>query len=100
MLDLGLVAEEVAAVEPLLTTTNDKGQVEGVKYDRVGVVAINAIKEQQDQLEAQQKEIASLKATINVLQGEIPPLKATINVLQAALCETNPQLSVCKGEPK
>lgn len=29
--DLGLVAEEVAEVEPLLVTTNDKGQIEGIK---------------------------------------------------------------------
>ena len=47
MLDMGLVAEEVNAVEPLLTTTNTSGAVEGVKYDRVGVVLINAVKEQQ-----------------------------------------------------
>jgi len=53
--DLGLVAEEVNKVEPLLTTTNEKGQVEGVKYDRVGVVLVNAVNEQQTEIEAQQK---------------------------------------------
>ena len=60
MADMGLVAEDVAAIEPLLTTTNDKGQVEGVKYDRVGVVLVNAVQEQQRQIEAQQKQIKSL----------------------------------------
>jgi hypothetical protein len=54
MADLGLVAEEVIGVEPLLATTNSSGAVEGVKYDRVSVVLINAIKEQQDQIEKQQ----------------------------------------------
>jgi hypothetical protein len=34
-------------------TLNNDGQVEGVKYDRVGVVLINAVKEQQAQIEAQ-----------------------------------------------
>ena len=86
MLDLGLAAEDVAKVEPLLTTTNDKGEIEGVKYDRVGVVLVNAVQEQQAQIEAQQKEIESLKATIKTFQS--------------ALCEAKPQVSVCKGEPK
>ena len=48
--DLGLVAEEVAKVEPLLVSHNDKGKIEGVKYDRVGVLLINAVKEQQTQI--------------------------------------------------
>ena len=50
--DLGLVAEDVAKIEPLLVTHNEKGEVEGVKYDRVGVVLLNAIKEQQVQIES------------------------------------------------
>ncbi len=64
MADMGLVAEEVAAIEPLLTTTNASGQVEGVKYDRVSVVLINAVKEQQAQIEALKSEIDSLKSIV------------------------------------
>jgi hypothetical protein len=62
--DMGLVAEEVNAVEPLLTTVNEKGEVEGVKYDRVGVVLVNAINEQQKMIEEQQRQIAALTAII------------------------------------
>lgn len=62
--DFGLIAEEVAKTEPLLTTTNEKGEIEGVKYDRVGVVAINAIKEQQAEIESLRKEVAALKALL------------------------------------
>lgn len=47
MPDLGLVAEAVAEVEPLLTTPTDKGETEGIKYDRVGGVLVNAVNEQQ-----------------------------------------------------
>ena len=49
--DFGLIAEEVADVEPLLVIYNKDGQVEGVRYDRVGVVVVNAVKDQQTQLE-------------------------------------------------
>jgi hypothetical protein len=48
--DVGLIAEEVEQVAPLLTFRNENGDIEGVKYDRVGVVLINAIKEQQVQI--------------------------------------------------
>jgi hypothetical protein len=62
--DFGLGAEDVAAVEPLLVTHNDKGEVEGVKYDRVAVVLINAVKEQQAQIKRQQAEIDELKKLV------------------------------------
>jgi hypothetical protein len=62
--DLGLVAEEVAAAEPLLVTRNEKGEVEGVKYDRLSAVFINAFKEQQAQIERQQAEIDRLKKIV------------------------------------
>ena len=61
MRDLGLGAEEVAEVEPLLVTHNERGQVEGVKYDRIGVALINAIREQQEMIRRQQVEIDELK---------------------------------------
>ena len=62
--DLGLGAEDVAAIEPLLVTHNTNGEVEGVKYDRLAVVLINAVKEQQAQIERQQAEIAELKKLV------------------------------------
>ncbi len=64
MADLGLGAEDVAAIEPLLVTYNSNGQVEGVKYDRVGVVLINAVKEQQEQLREQNRIIEALRMTV------------------------------------
>jgi hypothetical protein len=82
MHDVGLVAEEVAAIEPLLTTTNAKGEVEGVKYDRVGVVLVNAVKEQQAQIEAQKKEIGDLHSQVEALKRLV--------------CATNRDAEVCK----
>ena len=71
---MGLVAEDVEKVEPLLTTTNAKGEIEGVKYDRISVVLINAVKEQQKQIDDQ---------------------KAQIELLKSALCEIKPASAVC-----
>jgi hypothetical protein len=52
----GLGAEEVEKVAPELVFYRD-GQVEGVKYDRIGVVPINAVKEQQAQIEQQKEQL-------------------------------------------
>ncbi|CAN5558565.1 hypothetical protein BH10ACI3_BH10ACI3_10110 [soil metagenome] len=69
MHDLGLGAEDVAAIEQLLVTYNAKGEVEGVKYDRIGVVLVNAVKEQQAQIEAQDAKIKSLEMQVEALKA-------------------------------
>ena len=89
-LDLGLVAEEVAKVEPLLTTTNAKGEIEGVKYDRVGVVLVNAVKEQQVEIDAQRKEI-------DVQRKEIADLKSQVEALKTMICATNASSELCRS---
>jgi hypothetical protein len=54
---VGLAAEEVKAVEPLLAFDNERGEAEGVRYELVAVTLINAVKEQQ-------AEIARLRARL------------------------------------
>jgi Chaperone of endosialidase len=64
MPDIGFGAEDVAKINPLFVTYNAKGEVEGVKYDRLSVVFVNAFKEQQKQIEQQQIQIEGLKKLI------------------------------------
>jgi hypothetical protein len=80
--DLGLVAEDVAAIEPLLVHYNKNGQVEGVKYDRIGVVLIKAVREQQTQIETQ-------AAQIEQQQKQTEELKQIV-------CALKPEAGVCK----
>lgn len=103
--DMGLVAEEVAEVEPLLATYNDEGEVEGVKYDRIGVVAVNAIKEQQEQIERQQRLIEGQEKTNADLRKEVFEMREKLKMIQAegqemkkALCALHPELAPCKEE--
>lgn len=70
MHDLGLGAEDVAAIEPLLVTYNKDGQVEGVKYDRIGVVLINAIKEQQAHIAALTKLVCASNKTADICKEQ------------------------------
>ena len=69
MHDVGFGAEDVAKIEPLLITHNDKGEVEGVKYDRLSVVFVNAFKEQQSQIESLQRHVKAQDAEIDAFRS-------------------------------
>ncbi len=92
MLDMGLVAEEVAEVEPLLVTHNDNGEVEGVKYDRIGIVLINAIREQQAQIKEQRAQIEEQQQAIETLKQR----QQEFDSLRALVCADHPAADVCK----
>jgi hypothetical protein len=88
MRDLGLGAEAVEQVEPLLVTRNPRGEVEGVKYDRVAVVLVNAIKEQQAQIKRQQGRFEQQQTQIEQQRAEIAELKRLI-------CLDHPNTDLC-----
>src|SRR5262249_30177551 len=69
--DVGLGAEQVEAVEPRLVTYNQEGGVEGVKYDRIAVVLINAVREQQAQIETQRRLIDEQRQRISELSSRL-----------------------------
>jgi hypothetical protein len=68
MHDVGFGAEEVEKIEPLLTTRNDKGEIEGVKYGQITTVLVNAVKEQQAQITTQQQVIEQQQRQIDLLK--------------------------------
>ena len=86
--DVGFVAEEVNAVEPLLTVYNDKGEIEGVKYAQVTTALVNAVKEQQTQIEKQNEQIEKQNEQLRQQQAQIDALKALV-------CQSNTNAPVC-----
>lgn len=82
--DIGFGAEEVFQIAPLLTTRNDAGGIEGVKYKLFSVIFVNAIKEQQTQIERQQKQIERQQQQIDALTRLV--------------CSQNPQAGICKEQ--
>jgi hypothetical protein len=75
MRDVCLGAEDVEKVEPLLVTYNAPGQVEGLNYDRVTVVLLNAVYQQQELIKAQQRQLTAQQKMLERLQREIVGLK-------------------------
>ncbi|HJZ80045.1 MAG TPA: tail fiber domain-containing protein [Pyrinomonadaceae bacterium] len=96
-LDLGLGAEDVAAVEPLLVTHNEKGEVEGVKYDRLSAVFINAFKEQQSQIQQQQAQIASQADQIKSQGDALAALRTRLALLEQARRHQRQRKSIRNG---
>jgi hypothetical protein len=94
--DLGFAAEEVAAVEPLLVIYNDKGDVEGVKYDRISAVLVNAVKEQQTQIETQQRRLKEQQTQIETQQRQIKQQQSLLDGLKKLLCFQSPTADVCQ----
>ncbi len=82
MRDLGLGAEEVERVEPLLTFRNKQGEVEGVKYNQLSAVFVNAFKEQQRQIQQQQTQLAQQRAELEALKRLV--------------CRSVPKARICK----
>lgn len=96
MKDLGLGAEDVEKVESLLVSYNSKGEVEGVKYDRIGVVILNAVKEQQTQIEIQGRTIKTQETKIEEQNKQITQQQKQIDALIKLVCGQDPRAEICK----
>jgi hypothetical protein len=98
MRDLGFGAEDVEKIDPLLVTYNKEGQVEGVKYDRINVVLVNAIREQQQQINAQQKQIGELQVELKrrrQVNEQLQQQQSQINSLKKLVCGMKPRSAPC-----
>lgn len=96
MKDVGFAAEEIAKLDPRFVIYNDKGEVEGVKYDRLSVAFVNAFKEQQLIIELQQKRNDELRDQLERQKAKIDDLQSEINELKALVCAERPTVSICK----
>ena len=79
--DLGLIAEEMAEIEPRLVFRNENGEIEGIKYNHLTALMIRAMQERQHSVDV---EFAALKATH---ESELAARDARIDSLQQALNE-------------
>jgi hypothetical protein len=83
--DVGFVAEEINEAEPLLNNYNEKGEVEGVKYAQVTTVLVNAVKEQQAQIER--------------LEEQLRRQNEQTELLKTMVCSLHPQSAICTEKP-
>jgi hypothetical protein len=102
--DFGLIAEEVAKINPLFVTYKDK-KIEGVKYAQLTAVLVNAIKALKDANNAQAAQIAKLQDHVSALERRVGTRSAANDNLRRQSVETNARLArresvMRQGSPK
>jgi len=79
--DFGLIAEEVAKIDPLFVTHRD-GRVEGVKYAQLTAVLVNAVKALKAANEQQAEQISKLTALEAAHAKRLAALERQIGTLE------------------
>ncbi len=89
MADVGFVAEEIARIDERLVTRNAKGEVEGVKYERLTALLAGAVQELAARESLQAETIAQLQAQQSAagerqarVERELAELKALVDGLR------------------
>ena len=81
-LEFGLIAEDVAQVNPDLAVRNEKGEIYTVRYDAVNAMLLNEFLKARRQIDAQQKQINALAAGLQRVSAQVEastPAPQTVN---------------------
>jgi len=91
-LDYGLIAEEVAKVDPKLAVRDGQGQIEGIRYNAINVMLLNEFLKEHKRVEAQQSKIEEQEATIAELKSTAARQQTGMDVLTAQVKEQATQI--------
>ena len=91
-LDYGLIAEEVAKVDPKLAVRDGKGQIESIRYNAITTMLLNEFLKEHKRVEAQQSKIEEQEATIAELKSTAAQQQKGMEVLTAQLREQAAQI--------
>ena len=94
---LGLVAEEVEAVNPDLVVRDKEGKPYSVRYDQVNAMLLNEFLKEHRRVEEQQMTITQLKQDF---QSRIAHQQKQIEALTAGLQKVSAQLELNKPAPQ
>ena len=81
----GLIAEEVAKVYPELVIRDERGRIDGVRYDELAPMLLNEMQEQQKVMAAQSAKIAAQDERAAAQDSKVARLQEQLAGIQAAL---------------
>ena len=93
----GLIAEEVAEVNPDLVGRNPEGQPEAVRYEQINAMLLNEFLKEHCKGEEQDGKIQEQQTTIAELKAEMKALAATVNEQASQLRKVSAQLEVANS---
>ena len=79
-LDYGLVAEDVAKVDPNLANRNRDGQIESVRYNAINAMLLNEFLKEHRTVQEQGRTIARLEKQIETLTAGLQKVSAQVEV--------------------
>jgi hypothetical protein len=96
----GLIAEEVAKVNPDLVTHDAKGELYTVRYEAINVMLLNEFLKEHRKNSEQQATIAQLKSTVQKQEAANAQQQKQIETLTAGLQKVSAQLEASKAAPQ
>jgi trimeric autotransporter adhesin len=98
--EFGLIAEDVAEVNPDLVVNDKNGEIYSVRYEVVNVMLLNEFLKEHKKVEEQQASIADLKSTVALQQKGMEVLTAQLKEQAAQIQKVSAQLEASKPAPK
>jgi len=94
----GLIAEEVAKVNPALIVTDKEGKPYSVRYEHINAMLLNEFLKEHKKVEAQQATIAELRSTVarqqNSFQSRLAEQERRIEALASGLQKVSAQIEL------
>jgi uncharacterized coiled-coil protein SlyX len=96
----GLIAEEVAEVNPGLVVRGRDGKVQTVRYEQINTMLLNEFLKEHKKVEAQQATIADLKSMVAQQQKGMEVLTAQLKKQAAQIQKVSAQIQLSKPAPQ
>ena len=96
----GLVAEDVAKVNPALVTRDAEGKVYTVRYDAVNAMLLNEFLKKHRTVQKQNRKIQAQDATIAKLKSGMEVLTATVKEQGSQIQKVSAELELQKPAPR
>jgi hypothetical protein len=96
-IQFGLIAEEVADVNPDLVILDAGGKPESVRYEAINAMLLNEFLKEHKKVETQQATITELKSTVAQQQKGMETLTAQLKEQGAQIQEVSAQLQISKS---
>jgi ATP/maltotriose-dependent transcriptional regulator MalT len=96
----GLIAEDVAEVNPDLVVRDRQGEIYTVRYDAVNAMLLNEFLKEHRTVQQQEATIAELKATVAQQQKGMEAIAARLKEQESQIQKVSAQLEVKKPAPR
>ena len=96
--EYGLIAEEVAEVDPQLVSRRD-GEIISVHYEQINSMLLNEFLKEHEKVEEQQASISQLKSEMQTMLAQLKEQALQIQKVSAQLELSEPAPKVVVNEP-